>query len=125
MATYDALSELPTRHQKRLLEILHDGEEFVRAATYGRWILKRYSVFVVLTTDRLLKLQNVSSLDRTEEVTLSTVTRVVAGRKHDKGLPVLEIEGHGVREEYTLPSGTGKQFADAVRAQLGGRKEIA
>jgi hypothetical protein len=118
MATYNDLSELPARHRERMAELLNSGEEFVMAATYGWWILKQYSPFVVLTTERLLELQSISSLDYTDEIALATITRVTAGDKHDKGRPVLEVEGHGVREEFTLPSGTGKQFADAVRAQL-------
>lgn len=125
MATYNALSELPERHRDRLSELLHDGEEFVTAATYGWWVFKRYSPFVILTTERLLELRNISSLDRTEEIALASISRVVAGNEYDKGRPVLEVEGHGVDEEFTLPSGAGKQFADAVRTQLSGQKQAA
>jgi len=125
MAHYHEFDALPKRHRRRLHELLHDDERFVMAATYGRWIFKRYSPFVVLTTERLFELQNIRSVDRTDEIALRAISRVVSGQRYDKGRPVLEVEGHGIDKELVLPPGAGKRFADAVRAQLGEQKEVA
>lgn len=125
MALSEEFSSLPERHQKRLCELIHGDERFIMGGTYGKWILKRYAPMVVLTTRRVLEPQRVGGGERVEEVALSAVERVATGHKHDKGRSVIEIEGMGIYEEFALPMKDARPFTDAIRTQLGERKETA